>query len=203
MLSPRGKVSVDERTNKLIVTDVAGNMALAEELVRNLDTQTPQVIIEARIVEARSTFLREIGIQWGGNATFSVAGAPATRPASSSRRRSASAGGADRRAPRRPARLSPAAARPRPNFVVNMPAAVGTGAGGALGLTLGSVRAAFNINLRLSALETTGNVRIISAPKITTLDNIEATIKQGVAIPISVVSAAGVQTPCSSTPSST
>src|SRR6185295_8474563 len=54
------------RTNMLIVSDVAGNIALAEDLVRNLDTQTPQVLIEARIVEARSTFLRDIGIQWGG-----------------------------------------------------------------------------------------------------------------------------------------
>ena len=73
VLSPRGKVSVDERTNMLIVTDVAGNIALAEDLVRNLDTQTPQVLIEARIVEARTTFPRDIGIQWGGNAIASAA----------------------------------------------------------------------------------------------------------------------------------
>ena len=52
----------------------------------------------------------------------------------------------------------------------------------------------FNINLRLSALENTGQVRIVSSPKITTLDNVEATIEQGVAIPISVVSAAGTNT---------
>src|SRR5262249_5687119 len=48
LLSSRGKVSVDERTNMLIVSDVAANIALAEDLVRNLDTQTPQVLIEAR-----------------------------------------------------------------------------------------------------------------------------------------------------------
>src|SRR5947207_13429989 len=67
-MSPRGKVSIDERTNMLIVSDVAANIALAEDLIRNLDTQTPQVLIEARIVEARTTFLRDIGIQWGGQA---------------------------------------------------------------------------------------------------------------------------------------
>ena len=66
LLSPRGKISVDERTNTLIVSDVARNLSLVEELVRNLDTQTSQVIIEARIVEARSTFVRQIGVQWGG-----------------------------------------------------------------------------------------------------------------------------------------
>jgi type IV pilus assembly protein PilQ len=81
-----------------------------------------------------------------------------------------------------------------PNYVVNMPAAVGTGSGGALGLTLGSLNGAININLRLSSLENTGNVRIISAPKIMTLDNIEASIEQGTSIPISVVSAAGANT---------
>ena len=56
----------DERTNTLIVSDVGRNLGLIEELVRNLDTQTSQVIIEARIVEARSTFVRQIGVQWGG-----------------------------------------------------------------------------------------------------------------------------------------
>ena len=60
------RVSVDERTNQLIVSDVTRNLQLIEELVRSLDTQTPQVIIEARIVEATSNFTRQIGVQWGG-----------------------------------------------------------------------------------------------------------------------------------------
>lgn len=63
-----------------------------------------------------------------------------------------------------------------------------------MGLSLGSVGGNFNINLRLSALEDSGSVRIISAPKITVLNNKEARISQGVSIPISVVSAAGTQT---------
>ena len=75
-----------------------------------------------------------------------------------------------------------------------MPAAVGTGSGGALGLTLGSVGGAANLNIRLTALEEDGVIKIISSPKITTLDNREATIQQGIAIPISVVSASGVHT---------
>jgi type IV pilus assembly protein PilQ len=75
-----------------------------------------------------------------------------------------------------------------------LPAPVGTGSGGALGLMLGSVNGAFNLNLRLSALETTGQVRILSSPRISTLDNVEASINQGVSIPISIVSATGIQT---------
>jgi type IV pilus assembly protein PilQ len=81
-----------------------------------------------------------------------------------------------------------------PNYAVNLPAAVGAGSGGALGLTLGSVAGALNLNLRLSALEQSGQVRILSSPRISTMDNVQASIEQGVAIPISVVSAQGVQT---------
>src|SRR5215470_19889667 len=73
MLSPRGSIAVDERTNVLIVRDVEANLNQVEELVRSLDTQTPQVLVEARIVEATSRYLRDVGIQWGGDAAFSAA----------------------------------------------------------------------------------------------------------------------------------
>ena len=81
-----------------------------------------------------------------------------------------------------------------PNYAVNMPAAVGSGTGGAIGLTLGSLGGAANLNLRLSAAEQEGTVKIVSSPKVLTLDNREARIRQGISIPISVVSAQGVQT---------
>jgi type IV pilus assembly protein PilQ len=81
-----------------------------------------------------------------------------------------------------------------PNFAVNLPAPVGTGNGGAIGLTLGSIGGNFNVALRLSALENTGQLRIVSAPKVQTMDNVPATILQGTSIPISQVSAAGVNT---------
>ncbi|NVB43838.1 secretin and TonB N-terminal domain-containing protein [Pseudenhygromyxa sp. WMMC2535] len=71
VLSSRGSVTPDTRTNTLIVMDVAENIALAESLVRQLDSQTPQVLIEARIVEARTNWLRQLGIQWGFDFTAS------------------------------------------------------------------------------------------------------------------------------------
>ena len=89
--------------------------------------------------------------------------------------------------------MLPAAAA-NPNYVVDLPAPVGTGAGGALGFSFGSISGNLNTNLRLSQAEETGEVRIISAPKIVTLDNSEAQIEQGVQIPISQVSAQGVNT---------
>ncbi len=196
LLSNRGKVSVDDRTNNLIVSDVAKNLALVEELVRNLDTQTSQVIIEARIVEARSTFVRQIGVQWGGT-TFMDAehGNPTGLAFPNS---IGVAGGAtDQLTTSAGLVPGPRSGLPgvqSPNYAVNLPAAVGTGSGGALGLTLGSIAGALNLNLRLSALEQSGQVRILSSPRISTMDNVQASIEQGVAIPISVVSAQGVQT---------
>lgn len=190
VMSSRGHVSVDARTNQLIVTDVAANISLAEDLVRNLDTQTPQVLIEARIVEANTTFERDIGIQWGGNTINSTATGNPTGIVFPS---TVGLGGGATDTATAVQGLQGAGAA-SPNFAVNMPAAVGTGSGGALGLTLGSVNGNYNINLRLSALENTGWVRIVSSPKIMTLDNIEATIEQGTSIPVSVVSAAGANT---------
>ncbi|HET6150611.1 MAG TPA: type IV pilus secretin PilQ [Polyangia bacterium] len=190
LLSPRGRVSVDERTNQLIVSDVTRNLSLVEDLVRNLDTQTSQVIIEARIVEATSNFTRQLGVQWGGSG-FRDANHANPTGLSFPYNIAAAGGATDTLAPL--AGLNGVGAA-SPDFAVNLPAAVGTGSGGALGLMLGSINGAFNLNLRLSALETTGQVRILSSPRISTLDNVEASINQGVSIPISIVSAQGIQT---------
>ncbi len=186
MLSPKGRIEVDDRTNALIVVDVAGNRGEIQRLALLLDTQTPQISIEARIVEARSTFLRQLGIQWGGSANASAAGGNSTGlvfPSSVG-----IAGGADDNQTNRTGTATPS------DFAINLPAAVGSGEGGAIGFALGSVGGNFNLNLRLSALEDSGSVRIISAPKVTVLNNKEAKISQGVSIPISVVSAAGTTT---------
>lgn len=186
MLSGKGKIETDGRTNALIVNDVGGNRAEIVRLALSLDTQTPQITIEARIVEARSTFVRQFGVQWGGNAVAGANGGNATGLAFPSS--IAIAGGAEDQATNRRGVATPS------DFAVNLPASTGTGEGGVLGFSLGSIGGNFNINLRLSALEDTGTVRIISAPKVTVLNNKEAMISQGVSIPISVVSAAGTNT---------
>jgi type IV pilus assembly protein PilQ len=192
LLSSRGSIAVDERTNVMIVRDVAGNLDQIEELTRSLDTQTPQVLVEARIVEATSRYLRDIGIQWGGDATFSAATGNPTGLAFPNSV-GVVGGASDNDTPT--AGLSPFTPTvANPNFAVNLPAAVGTGSGGALGLTFGSVDNNFNLALRLSAAETSGMIRILSSPRILTLDNREARISQGTLIPFSQVSAQGVQT---------
>ncbi|MEM6292673.1 MAG: type IV pilus secretin PilQ [Myxococcota bacterium] len=191
VLSPRGTVTPDTRTNTLIIMDVAANIALAQDLVKSLDTQTPQVLIEARIVEARTTFTRQLGIQWG----FDFTASPGTgNPTGLLFPNSIGLGGGGTGTPVDSRGLVLPGAAANPNYAVDLPAPVGTGAGGAVGMSFGSISGNLNTNLRLSAAESQGEVRIISAPKVVTLDNSEATIEQGVQIPISQVSAQGVNT---------
>ncbi len=192
LLSERGSIAVDERTNVMIVRDVAGNLNQIEELTRSLDTQTPQVLVEARIVEATSRYLRDVGIQWGGDATFSAAtGNPTGLVFPNSV--GVVGGASDTNTPT--AGLSPFSNTVQnPNFAVNLPATVGTGQGGALGLSFGSIDNTINLAVRLSAAESSGMLRILSSPRILTLDNHEARISQGTLIPFSQISAQGVQT---------
>lgn len=192
LLSPRGSVSVDERTNVLIVRDIVENLDDIEELVRTLDTQTPQVLVEARIVEATSQYTRDVGIQWGGDVTMGTATGNPTGlafPANVG----IVGGNYDQETPTQG--LSPFRSDVDPsNFAVNLPAITGTRQGGAIGLTFGSIGGNVNLSVRLSAAEASGVVRIISSPRILTLDNHEAHIAQGTLIPYSQVSAQGVQT---------
>jgi len=183
-LSPRGKLTMDSRTNMIIARDISANLDVIEQLVRNLDTQTPQITVETRIVEARVNFSREFGIQWGGN--FLAPNVGVVFP------NQIGVGGGVTKQVNTDGLLFGQSANP--GYAVSLPAAAANNSGGAFGMTFGSVNGNVNVNLRLSAAESLGDIRIISSPRITTLDNQEAKIKSGVEIPFSQVSASGVQT---------
>ena len=185
-LTERGSVSVDARTNSLIVKDTPEALQRAEHLVRRLDTETPQVQIESRIVEASVNFTREVGIQWGGTIGFS----PATgNPTGLAFPHIVTVGGAASGG-----QAPTDGTSDNPSFAVNMPAPIGTNSGGGLGFVFGSAGGAAQLNLRLSAMENEGVIKTIGAPHISTMDNSQATISQGLSIPFSQVSAAGVNT---------
>ena len=182
MLSNRGEIRIDARTNSLLVNDVQSRIDQMEELAISLDTRTPQILIESRIVQATLDFTRELGVQWGFNYNASAAtGNPtgATFPSS------IGVGGAGVGSP---------LGTTGDSFIVDLPAAAGSGAGGVLGIVLGSITGAYDLDIRLSALENRGDGRILSSPKVLTLDNNPARIEQGVSIPFLSVSAAGTQT---------
>jgi type IV pilus assembly protein PilQ len=184
LLSDRGDIKVDTRTNSLLVTDTGPRVAQIEELVKSLDTRTPQVLIESRIVQATLDFTRELGVQWGFNYRASAA---TGNPTGAFFPSSIGLGGVT---PGNPGPFGQVG----DNFVIDLPAAVGTGSGGALGIVLGSITGAYDLDIRLSALENRGDGRVLSSPKVLTLDNQPARIEQGVSIPFLSVSAAGTQT---------
>ncbi|MBN2362264.1 MAG: type IV pilus secretin PilQ [Deltaproteobacteria bacterium] len=180
LLSDRGKATVDARTNVIVISDIKEKLIQAERLVRTLDTQTPQVLIDTRIVEATTSFVRSLGIQWGGGLNMSPFNGNPTGlvfPYMASM-----TGGADDGAVASPGVPQPA------QYAVNYPA---NSPGTALGMSFGSIGNIGTLNLRLSAAETEGSARIVSAPRVVTVDNKTAKISQGVDIPITVVSAQG------------
>jgi type IV pilus assembly protein PilQ len=168
-LSPRGNVEVDGRTNTLIITDLAERLTTASDLLNTLDKPQPQVEIEARIVQVKKNFQRTLGVQWGFNATASPALGNSTGlgfPNSASL--TGAQGGTINGIP----------------TAVNLPTPAATSG---VGLQLGSVNGSFNLDVALTALETTGNGRVLSTPRVSTQNNVEAEIKQGTQIPIQTV----------------
>ncbi len=184
ILSKRGELKIDTRTNSILVTDTEPRVAKIEELAKSLDTRTPQVLIESRIVQATLDFTRQLGVQFGTNYKASAA---TGNPTGAFFPSSIQVGGVGVGSPGPFGNIGQ-------NFIVDLPAAVGTGAGGALGIVLGSLTGAFDLDIRLSALENRGDGRILSSPRVLTLDNQAARIEQGVSIPFLSVSAAGTQT---------
>jgi type IV pilus assembly protein PilQ len=183
LLTPvRGKILIDERTNTIILTDTQRQLENVLALIERLDRPTPQVMIEARIVESSRDFTRELGIQLGlaysqiTDRTFpnriDIRGGLPNTPSNS--------GGLT--PPRAPA-----------NFLLDLPAAVALGNGGAIGFSLASIGGAI-LDAQLSALERSGRGKIISSPKIATLDNTEAQIQSGRTFYVQTTSAEGTKT---------
>ncbi|MEE2752316.1 MAG: type IV pilus secretin PilQ, partial [Myxococcota bacterium] len=183
-LSSRGSVEVDSRANQLIIKDTEEILAQIREIIRKLDQATPQVLIEARVVEANSKYSRSLGIQWGGEINASAATGYTTGlffPSSIG-----IAGGNEQSDQAGALFYSPG----QDNLAVSLPA---SGSLGSLAFSLGSVPGVVNLDARLTAMETDGWGEIVSSPRITTLDNTSASIKQGAQIPYLSTSSGGTQ----------
>jgi type IV pilus assembly protein PilQ len=164
ILSERGKVIGDDRTNTIIVTDIPKQIKAVDELIALLDTQSPQVMIEARIVETSKTYSRDLGVVWGTQvkadaSTGTSTGIPGLHNVSA-------------------------------RYALNLP---GTGGASQLGFSFGNIVDSFTLDLALNALETEGRGRIISAPKIATQNNERAEIEQGTRIPVTNTTATEIQ----------
>jgi type IV pilus assembly protein PilQ len=154
ILTPgRGKATVDERNNQIIITDIADKVRHARQIVERIDRVTAQVVIEARVVEANASFNREIGFDWGTITieAFKIGGALKTGPTSLT------------------ANNIPSTFRTDNSIGFNFSTLFGTNI---------SI-----VDAKLTASELEGRASIISAPKIITLNSKKATIKQGLEVP--------------------
>jgi type IV pilus assembly protein PilQ len=174
VLSARGQAFVDTRTNTLIVTDLQERLGSTADLLNTLDKPQPQVEIEARIVQTTKNYARALGIQWGFNGRVDPALGNTTPLAFPN---SGSVGG------RTGGTQGPAGGTQVPT-AINYAASA---AASAIGLALGSVNGAFALDVALTALETSGNGRLLSTPRVTTQNNVAAEMVQGVQIPIQTV----------------
>jgi type IV pilus secretin PilQ/predicted competence protein len=164
VLTARGSVFVDEFSNTLVIRDIQRGIDNARELVRRLDVQTPQVLIESSIVEATTNFERDLGVQWGYRY---LAGPNTGNPTGVNFPGRIGFGGSGL--------TTGASGVP---FIADFPAAnVAAGSGSVLDLALGSIDNSQALDLRISALEQQGKARIISRPRVVTLNNVTATIK--------------------------
>jgi type IV pilus assembly protein PilQ len=174
-LSMRGEIVVDDRTNTLIISEIPQKIDELKKLIQVLDAPNPQVSIEARIVETNTNFIESFGIQWGYNF---IANASHGNQTTLKFPNSVGASGNQFLSDASPL-LGPLG-----GYAVNLPA---TGATSGTVFTLGNVANTLRLDMALSAMQTKGEGRIISAPKTTTQNNMEASIMQGRQIPVQTV----------------
>lgn len=174
VLSSRGSVTDFKVTNKLTIQDIPAVVAKVEKLIQEQDIPIRQVMIEARIIQSNPSYVREMGLRWGGlyNTTHNGGALEGGSDIS--------IGGSD----------SGVGGTAGNNYLINLPAAAGAGSGGAI--SFGILEDAFSLDLELTALENEDKIKIISHPRILTMDNKLARIKQGVALPYLKLSEQGV-----------
>ncbi len=159
LISPRGTVIVDERTNTLIVKDTSKQLEEIRKLVEILDIPIRQVLIESRIVIAGTSFAQDIGVKFGVAETADLG---------SNKEYGFTATGVE--------------TSENSDILADLGTALAASSGGSLALTLAR-GADYVLNLEITALQDDGETELLSNPRVMTTDRVQATIKQGVQIP--------------------
>ncbi len=195
VLSPRGSVIAEGRTNQLFVTDITSKLDEVAQLIAKIDIPVRQVLIEARIVEANDSFGRALGVKLGASDLRGINGGTPGSQIGGSGYRGALTGnylGVGEQTGQ--AAITDGSFVPNTQFV-NLPANVSSGFGGAsaasFALSLFNAAANTFLNLELSALEADGKGKIVSSPRVVTADQVKALIEQGTELPFQVASASG------------
>lgn len=180
LLSSRGSLQVDTRGNQLIIKETEQRLAQIRELIRHLDKPTPQVMIESRVVEASSGFSKMLGIQWGSELDASTTTGYSTGlffPNDVRASGGMTQGGGET-----------FYSDNGDTLLVDLGADASTSS---MAFSLGSIPGLIDLDARLSAMESDGYGKVVSEPRITTLDNQEALIQQGARVPYLSTSSGG------------
>jgi type IV pilus assembly protein PilQ len=175
-LSPRGSITIDQRTNSLLIRDTADQLAQIREVIEHLDKPVRQVLIESRIVIANNDFNKELGVRFGTSAQSNTLGAGSSgsldglslNPDNDDQVRADSTVGGD--------------------LNVDLPVA---NPSGSIGLALAKLPLGMILELELSAMQAEGQGEIISSPRVITSNQQQATIEQGTEIPYQEASSSG------------
>src|SRR5262245_58674971 len=195
ILSPRGSVIAESRTNQLFVTDITSKLEEVSQLIAKIDVPVRQVLIEARIVEATDSFGRALGVKLGASDLRGLQGGQPGFGIGGGSYRGAITGnylGVGEQTLQ--AEVTDQSFIPNTQFV-NLPANTSAGFGGAsaasFAFSLFNAAANTFLNLELSALEADGKGKIVSSPRVVTADQVKALIEQGTELPFQVASASG------------
>lgn len=180
MLSPRGSVIVDERTNSIILTDTADRLNEFRRVIAQLDVPVRQVLIEARIVTANANFSEQLGIKWGGGALKHV-GIPAVWKFGGSRDTLSELQNIITDPLGEGSITSPG------DLVVDL----GVSGAGASSFGIGITGEGYLLDLELSALTSEGHAEVVARPKVITADKSTAMIESGVEIPYQEATSSG------------
>jgi type IV pilus assembly protein PilQ len=189
ILSSRGSVIAEPRTNQLFVTDVSAKLEQVQSLIQRLDIAVRQVLIEARIVEASDTFGKSLGVRLGGSDLRGVRGGDAGFRVAGTNR--VSVGGSYNAVTSQTGESVNTLDTVNTNFV-NLPAAgVGGFTPASFAISIFSSAANRFLNLELTALEADGKGKLVSSPRIVTADKTKALIEQGTEFPYQQATSSG------------
>ncbi len=179
LLSERGSISIDERTNKLLVKDTSENLIAIRKLVSELDVPVRQVLIESRIVLATDAFNKELGVRFGVTKTDQYAPTTGDVNATSGNLTATTQilNGQTITAPDR--------------YNVNLPVTNLASTAGSIGLAIARLPLGTLVELELSAAQAEGQTEVVSSPRVITSNQKEALIEQGVQIPYQQASSSG------------
>ncbi len=192
ILSPRGSLIFESRTNQLFVSDIPSKLEEVTTMIAKIDVPARQVLIEARIVEADDSFGRALGVKLGGSDLRGLrGGVPGYNVGGDSR---VVIGGNYTAIGGQTNQLVTDDFKYNDTQFVNLPANVsnlGGASAATFALSLFSASANRFLNLELSALEAEGNGKIVSSPRVITADQVKALIEQGEELPYQVATASG------------